>query len=38
VFGGLEKRQSWLELIDRMIDAMIRLDAAFRPRLDGIEI
>lgn len=36
--GGLEKRNSWPVLIDRMIDAMIRLDAAFRPRLDGIEM
>jgi hypothetical protein len=36
--GGLENRASWPGLIDHMIDAMIRLDKAVRPRLENIEI
>ncbi|MBZ0287979.1 MAG: DUF4268 domain-containing protein, partial [Anaerolineae bacterium] len=36
--GGLENRDSWPKLIDRMIDSMIRLDKAVRPRLNGIDL
>jgi hypothetical protein len=36
--GGLENRASWPGLIDRMIDTMIRLDKAFRPRINAIEL
>jgi len=35
--GSLENRDSWPGLIDRMIDAMIRLDRAVRPRLENVE-
>jgi hypothetical protein len=34
--GGLENRDSWPKLIDRMIDVMIRLDQAVRPRLEAL--
>lgn len=35
--GGLENRDSWPKLIDRMIDSMIRLDQAVRPRLEALD-
>jgi hypothetical protein len=35
---GLTARDKWPELQDRMIDAMIRLDHVFRPRLTNIKL
>ncbi len=34
--GGLDDRESWPALQDQMIEAMIRLDKAFRPRVEGL--
>jgi hypothetical protein len=36
--GGLDDRDSWPTLMDKMIDAMIRLDTVMRPRVAAIEI
>ncbi len=35
--GGLDKRESWPALQDRMIDAMIRLDNVFRRVIAGLK-
>ena len=36
--GGLYDRDRWPEIQDRMIDAMMRLEAALRPYFDSLEI
>jgi hypothetical protein len=35
---GLRNRDAWPSLHDEMIDAMVRLDKALRPRLARIEV
>jgi hypothetical protein len=36
--GGIDTPEKWPAIQDQMIDAMIRLDKAFRPRLMGMKI